>query len=192
MASIARRQQPGHRTDPAVARALRSGQVHPALLTGGAGLLLYRTVALLAGGGRIVLKPWVVALTVVEMVLDVVTTIGSLRWWATRSAERAPLALRAGAATTLVHAARVSIFVLGRTGPWQDFDVRRAHRAGHRQRWTWGQVVFAGVLSALGVVAVLRIWQARRTPPRTAARAPGGRRHQAPGEAGGLSQWWSG
>ena len=50
---------------------LRSGRWNAGLLFGGAGILLYRTLALLAGGAALVLKPWVVALTLVEMALDV-------------------------------------------------------------------------------------------------------------------------
>lgn len=141
---------------------LRSGRWNAGLLFGGAGILLYRTLALLAGGAALVLKPWVVALTLVEMALDAVTMIGSLRWWVSRSTRHPHLPLRAGAASTLVHAARVLVFVLGRTGPCLDFDVRPEHRAGHEERWTWAQVVFASVLSVLGAIGVLAIWRARK------------------------------
>lgn len=65
-------------------------------------------------------------------------------------------------AATFLHAGRVLVFVLGRTGPWVDFDVRPEKRADHRERWTWGQVVFAGVMSVFGVVGALAIWRARR------------------------------
>lgn len=141
----------------------RSSGVVPALLGGGAGILLYRTIALLAGGARSVLKGWVVMLTVIEMMVDIVTIIGAARWWLSRSPRHAHLPLRAGATATLLHTARVLVFVLGRTGPWVDFDVRPEHRADHRERWTWPGVVFAGVMSVLGVVGVVVSWRARRS-----------------------------
>jgi hypothetical protein len=62
----------------------------------------------------------------------------------------------------MLHALRVLIFVLGRTGPWVDFDVRPEQRSSHAARWTWDQVYFAATLSVLGVVGVLVIWRLRR------------------------------
>lgn len=141
----------------------RSGAVGPGLLLGGAGILLYRTIALLAGGAKSVLERWVVLLTVVEMVVDAVTIVGAARWWRSRSPRHAALPLRVGAAATLLHAARVAVFVLGRTGPWVDFDVRPEHRANHRERWSWSGVSFAGVMSLLGMAGVLITWRARRS-----------------------------
>ena len=108
----------------------------PGLLFTGAGLLLYRTIALLLGGARTVLKPWVVQLTYVEMAIDAITMLSATRWWSSRNPDHAHPALVAGAATTLVHAGRVAVFVVGRTGPWVDFDVREDQRAGHDARWT--------------------------------------------------------
>lgn len=145
-----------------------SGRPHPALLLGGAGILFGRTVALVVGGATAVLRPWVVALTFVEMALDAVTMIGSLRWWVSRSTPHSRLPLRSASAATLLHAARVLVFVLGRTGPWVDLDVRPEQRAGHGERWTWSQVVFAGVLSILGVVGVVVVWRVGRRTARAA------------------------
>lgn len=141
----------------------RSRPVGPALLVGGAGILLYRTIALLAGGARAVLRSWVVVLTVVEMIVDAVTLVAAARWWRSGNTRDARLPLGMGAAATLLHAVRVLVFVLGRTGPWRDFDVRPEQRADHRQRWTWRGVVFAGLMSCLGVLGMLIIWRARRT-----------------------------
>lgn len=156
-------------------RARRAG---PGLLLAGAGILLYRTVALLARGARKVLQGWVVGLTILEMFLDTVTLVGAARWWRSGRERDASLPLRFGAAATLLHAARVSIFVVGRTGPWVDVDVRPERRADHRERWTWSQVVFAGVMSVLGVFGVLIVWRVRRrstgAPCCAAAAAHGG------------------
>lgn len=131
------------------------------LLLLGASVLLYRTVALLHGG-RGILQSWVLALTLAEMAIDLATIAGAARWCVTRSGSDASLPLRTGAAATVLHALRVSIFVLGRTGPWVDFDVRPERRATHRDRWTWAQVVFAGTMSVFGLVALAAIWSHER------------------------------
>ena len=154
------------------AGAARSSGWGPGLLFGGAGILVYRTIALLARA-RAVLRWWVVASTVLEMVVDVGTLVAAGRWWMTRVPDHSRLGLRFGAAATLLHAVRVLVFVLGRTGPWVDFDVRPGHRADHRGRWTWGGVIFAGVMSVLGIVGVGAIWAVRR--PTAAHDRPGPR-----------------
>ncbi len=147
-----------------------SSRVGPGLLFAGAGVLLYRTIALLAGGARAVLKGWVLALNVLEMLVDIATMAAAIRWWRSRAPRDAQLPLRIGAVATLLHAVRVLVFVLGRTGPWVDFDVRPEQRADHDERWTWTEVVFAGVMSILGVVGAVIVWCVRRrtrpvTPP---------------------------
>lgn len=144
------------------ASSVRSHRVGAGLLVVGAGILLYRTIALLTGSARVVLKGWVVALTVVEMVIDVVTAVTTARWWRSGAPGHARPALRFGAAATLVHALRVLVFVLGRTGPWVDFDVRPEHRAEHGSRWRWAEVVFAAVMSVLGVIGAGIVWRVRR------------------------------
>lgn len=128
----------------------------------GAGILLYRTLALIAGGARSVLKPWVIWLTFLEMAIDVITMGAASRWWQSRNADDRGPALAAGASATVVHAVRVAVFVLGRTGPWIDIDVREDARANHDERWTWPQVVFAGTLATAGVAGVVMIWIVRR------------------------------
>lgn len=143
-------------------------RLYAALLVLGAGILLYRTIALLAGGAWSVLMPWVIALTFLEMAIDVTVIVAALRWGASSRGADASLALKAGAAAAILHAVRVLVFVLGRVGPWVDFDVRPAERALHATRWTWGEVWFAGVLSVLGVVGVVVIWRLRRRAARQA------------------------
>lgn len=139
-----------------------SPRAQAALLAGGAGILFARTIALLAGGARQVLRPWVVALTYVEMTIDALTIGAAIRWWRSRDPDHAHLAFRAGAAATLLHAVRVLVFVLGRTGPWKDVDVRPERRADHDERWTWAQVIAAGALSVLGLVGAGLVWRSRR------------------------------
>lgn len=136
-------------------------RVFAALLALGAGILLYRTIALLADGAGTVLMPWVVGLDFLEMAVDLIVIAAALRWGFTAHPSHAALALRAGAAAAILHAVRVLVFVLGRVGPWENFDVRPAARALHATRWTWGEVWFAGILSLLGVIGVLVIWRLR-------------------------------
>lgn len=137
-------------------------RVYASLVAFGISILLFRTVVMLTDGSLAVLATWVSALLVVECALDMTTFLGSARWWITTAERHARLPLRAAAAAIILHAVRVFIFVLGRTGPWIDFDVRPEHRVFHSERWSWASVYFAAVLAALGVVGVLTIWRYRR------------------------------
>ena len=137
-------------------------RLYAALLALGASVLLARTIIMLAGGALAFLALWVSGLLMLELVLDAATLGSAIRWWVTGSGKDTRLALRLAAAATMLHAFRVLVFVLGRTGPWIDFDVQPAQRAFHAARWTWGEVYFAAVLSVLGVVGVIVIWRIRR------------------------------
>lgn len=108
------------------------------------------------------LKRWVMTLTVAEMMIDLATGAAAARWWRSRAPRHGRLALTAGAIATVLHAGRVLVFVVGRTGPWVDFDVRPEHRDGHGERWSWNGVVFAAAMSVLGVIGVVVVWRARR------------------------------
>ena len=66
------------------------------------------------------------------------------------------------AAVIIVHAVRVLIYVMGRVGPWINFDVRPEFRALHHTRWSWESVYFAGFMSALSVVVLLFILLMKR------------------------------
>ena len=140
----------------------RRYRIYAPLLAFGASVLLGRTIIMVSEGSFHVFVWWVALLLLAEPVLDVTTLLASLRWWTTGGVAHERFSLRAGAAAALLHAFRVLIFVLGRTGPWVDFDVRPEQRALHAARWTWGQVYFASILSLLGVVGVILIWRYRR------------------------------
>ena len=142
-------------------------RLYASLLILGTCVLLFLTVMMLAQGSMTVLVLWVSGLLVAECVLDVTTLLGSLRWWVTRAEGHARFPLRTGAAAVILHAVRVLIFVLGRVGPWIDFDVRPEHRALHATRWSWGWLYFAAVMSVLGVLGVLIIWKYRRRGNKT-------------------------
>jgi hypothetical protein len=66
------------------------------------------------------------------------------------------------AAATILRAVRVLIYALGRTAPLLNFDVRPERRVviGDQGGWFW--VIFASVLSILGLIGVLVVWLLRR------------------------------
>lgn len=134
---------------------------YASLIILGAGILLYRTISMLAGGAINVLVWWVSLLLLAEMIIDASCIVSAIPWWIRNAKEKERLPLRLGAAAALLHAFRVLIFILGRTGPWLNFDVRPEQRAMHADRWTWGGVYFAGILSVLGILGVLIIWRIR-------------------------------
>ena len=111
-----------------------------------------------------ILVLWVSAMLIAEMLIDVGCLLSSIRWWIANDYSKSHLALKIGASAAILHAIRVLIFVLGRIGPWVDFDVRPEYRAMHYTRWSWSGVYFAAIMSVLGVIGVLIIWRLRRRP----------------------------
>ena len=109
-------------------------RLYASLLALGATILLSPTLVMLTQGALSVLVLWVSGLLILELILVITTLLGAVRWWMTSAQKDAVFALRAGAAATILHALRVLIFVLGRTGPWIDFDVKPEHRALHSER----------------------------------------------------------
>lgn len=142
-------------------------RLYAALLMLGAGILLFRTLRMLAQGALAVLQPWVSALLVLELLIDLGCLLAAARWWIANDPGKDRLPLRLGAAAALLHAFRVLIFVMGRVGPWINFDVRPEQRALHHTRWSWGWLYFAAVMSVLGVLGVIVIWQRRRRARRS-------------------------
>lgn len=141
---------------------LSKQRLYASLLILGASILLFRTIMMLSQGALEVLVLWVSALLIAEMLLDAACLLSSIRWWITNDKNNDRIPLRLGAAAAILHAVRVLIFVLGRIGPWIDFDVRPVHRALHAARWSWEGLYFAAIMSVLGVIGVLIIWTFRR------------------------------
>lgn len=139
------------------------------LLILGASILLYRTITMLFQDALDILVWWVSILLIAELVIDAACIITSIPWWIKNEKSKDRFPLRFGAAATILHAIRVLIFVIGRAGPYLDFDVRPEQRAMHYTRWTWSEVYFAATLSVLGVIGVLIIWgiRKRRRKPKT-------------------------
>ena len=109
-----------------------------------------------------ILTWWASFLLVAELLIDLGCASYSAAWWVSSDAHMDRIPLRLGAAATILHAVRVLIFVIGRLGPWINFDVRLEHRALHYTRWDMGQVYFAALMSILGVIGVVVIWRHRR------------------------------
>lgn len=132
-------------------------RIYASLFTLGAGILLFRTLRMMIVEGAFeLLLPWVIALLIAEFLVDLGWALCSIRWFVLNLREKARCALRLGAAAIFLHAFRVLIYVLGRTGPWENFDVRPEHRASYTFDWFW--VWFAATLALLGIAGVLIIW----------------------------------
>ncbi|UCF71160.1 MAG: hypothetical protein JSW49_02460 [candidate division WOR-3 bacterium] len=137
-------------------------RLYASLLILGACILLIRTILMVFGGSLDVLVLWVSVLLFLEMLIDSGWLLSSVRWLVSGDGNRARNALRLAAAAIVLHSVRVLIFVLGRVGPWVDFDVRPEQRMLHYTRWSWSGVYFAAIMSVLGVLGVIVVWRLRR------------------------------
>jgi hypothetical protein len=133
-------------------------RIYASLLALGACILLYRTITMISQGALEILALWVSIILFAEMMIDSACLVTTIPWWISRDRTRARLPLRIGAAAGIFHALRVLVFVLGRTGPWINIDVRPEHRAAHAERWSWAGVYSAGIMAVLGVIGVIIIW----------------------------------
>jgi hypothetical protein len=136
-------------------------RIYASLLGLGAGILIFRTVSMVLEGSVAYLTWWVAGLLFLEMAIDLACLLASVRWFVHAAPRYDRLPLRLGTAAALLHAFRVLVFVLGRTGPWVNFDVRPAFHASHGERWTWADVWFASIMSVLGIIGVVVIWRIR-------------------------------
>ena len=140
---------------------------YASLLILGACVLLFRTVVMISEGSLGFLVLWVSILLVAEFGVDLACLLSSISWWISNDKKRASLPLKLGASAAVLHAVRVLIFVIGRVGPWIDFDVRTEQRALHSTRWTWQDVYLASILTILGLIGVFVIWTLRRRARKT-------------------------
>ena len=142
-------------------REIEKQRLYALLLAAGASILLFRTASMMFfEDAFLLLVLWVILLLILEFVIDLGCVIFSVRWFISSRKEQARIPLRLGAAATILHAVRVAVFVLGRTGPWENFDIKSEHHSTYTFEWFW--VYFAAVLSLLGVVGVVVIWQVIR------------------------------
>jgi len=103
---------------------------------------------------------WVIALTFLEAAIDLSCFVFCIRWFIAKDKTKDSLPLRFGAAAALLHAGRVAIYVLGRAGPWLNFDIKPEFREEIATVWFW--VYFAATLSVMGVVGIIIICRLRK------------------------------
>ena len=137
-------------------------RVYAALVALGIWILLGRTIAMMARGHLASNVWWVAGLLAAEFLVDLTVFLGGLRWWMSGRREHRRLPLRATVVAVVLHAIRVAVYALGRTGPWIDFDIRPAYRVVPAEPVAWGFVIFASVMAALSLAAVVVIWRLRR------------------------------
>ncbi|NHF59743.1 hypothetical protein FK220_010345 [Flavobacteriaceae bacterium TP-CH-4] len=91
---------------------------------------------MLSQGTLGILVPWVSALLLREFLIDLACMVACVPWFLSNESNKDGLPLRLGAAAAMIRAFLVVVFVLGRVGPWFDFDVRQQHRYLQYTRWT--------------------------------------------------------
>jgi hypothetical protein len=140
-------------------------RIYAFLLIIGASILLFRTLRMMFVENAFeILVLWVFMLLVLEFLFDIFCIVSSLRWFISNDSLKATFPLQSGAVATILHAMRVLVYVLGRTGPWLNFDVKPMYRSSYSFEWFW--VWFAAILSVLGVIGVIVIWRLRRRAKR--------------------------
>lgn len=136
---------------------MKRDKIYSSLLIFGAGILLFRTIRLLTvENGWEHLAIWVIVFTFIEMFIDLLCIIFSFQWFFNNYEGLKRISLKFGAAAAIFHAFRVLIYVIGRIGPWINFDLKPQFRQTHNVEMFW--VYFASVLSILGIVVVIFIW----------------------------------
>lgn len=146
-------------------------RIYALLLMLGASILLFRTIRMMTVEQAFdILVPWVIALLIAEFLIDLGCFLSSARWMISGRREHARLPLRLIAAAVILHAIRVLVYVLGRTGPWVNFDVKPEYHEEYTFEWFW--VYFAAILSVLGVTGVVIVWQIIRYRRKQSGFAP--------------------
>lgn len=132
-----------------------SNRIVSLILISGAGVLTYRTIAMITQGSLTILVFWVGSLLAYECLIDITCIISSIRWLIKNDLRYSNIPLQTAFATTFLHAFRVAIFALGRTSFLNNFDVNPLFTSTHASRWTWPQVYFASIMSILGIIIAL-------------------------------------
>lgn len=136
-------------------------RIYALLLILGSGFMFARTIWLVAGGILTTNAWWVSVLLFAEMLIDLGCLVCSIWWFVSNDPAWDRVPLRFGTAVVLLHALRVLIFALGRTGPWVNFDVKPEYRSVHDQTWSWGEVYFASIMAILSIIVIMIIWRIR-------------------------------
>jgi hypothetical protein len=141
--------------------SMARNRIYALLLSLGALLLFYLTISMiLFDKALVVLRFWVIALLFTESLIDLLCLIFSVRWFFANDLSRDTVPLRLGAAAAIIHALRVLVYVLGRMGPWINFDVKPEYHNSYTYDpvWMW----LAAILASLGIAGVVIIWWWRR------------------------------
>jgi hypothetical protein len=140
---------------------LSKQRIYAFLLILGASILLFLTSRMIFVQRAFeILVLWVFILLILEFLVDISCFVSSLRWLISNDERKATIPLQIGATAAILHALRVLIYVLGRTGPWLNFDIKPEYLSLYSFDWFW--VWFAATLSVLGIIGVIVIWMLRR------------------------------
>lgn len=134
-------------------------QHYAAFLFLGACILLALSIHMVSEGALEMLMPWVSLLLMFELAIDLVWLFQAANWWISPDKQKIKKTLNLAAAAIILHAIRVLVFVLGRIGPWIDFDRKPEYRPLQYSEWGW--LYFAGIMSVLGVIGVIVVWRIR-------------------------------
>lgn len=136
-------------------------RVYAFIMILGSGFLLFRTIHLMFFDDVFQFYVWGASvLLVAEFLVDLAWLIASIFWLISSQKEKAGMSLKLAAIAIIVHAIRVLIFVIGRTGPRVNLDVRPEYRADYAVEWIW--LYLAGTLSALSVIGLVVVcWLTR-------------------------------
>lgn len=124
-------------------------------------ILLTRTIIMLIQGNLQILVEWAAGLLLMEFIIDTGWVFTSVQWLISLKKSKIRLTLILAGVAIVLHSLRVLIFVMGRLGPWVDFDVRPEYRALHYTRWSWDGLYFAAIMSFLGLIGVIIVWRLR-------------------------------
>lgn len=104
-----------------------------------------------------ILVGWVYGLLIVEFMLTIGCLLAATRWFVLSKWQYASTALKFGVWAVMLHAVRVLVLVLGRTGPWMNFDVRPEYQSVFALDWFW--VYFSVGFSALALIGLYVVWR---------------------------------
>ncbi|MGB5371416.1 MAG: hypothetical protein WBN18_13385 [Flavobacteriaceae bacterium] len=136
-------------------------RLYASLLILGASILLARTIIMLFQGALMTLAPWASFLLIAELLIDLGCILASVFWFRANDPAKERLPLNLAAMAVVLHAFRVLVYVVGRVGPWIDFDINRKRFQSQPVEWSWAQVYLASFLSILGLIGLVIIWGVR-------------------------------
>jgi hypothetical protein len=132
------------------------------LFTIGGAILVSRAFTMMVDGYLGIYVPWAAILLALEFLIDATWLASAIAWFFKDNKANEKNTFNLAAASILLHAFRVMIFVLARIGPLTNFDIKETYHATHYARWDWTGIFLAATLSLMGVVGVLVVWGIRR------------------------------